>query len=166
MTIHPLRPEAEGFASIRRGIQGAGRATAVRVSCAGYAGGYRVAEANFLTKMHVGVAAGHSGGRRGSRLDSPDWKDAQACSRPAPERLRRKADRPQEAPGRQASEWPAFGAAVSVAVLEGKDRAGAAEEPLTPPRGRIATAPRPGNLLGRAPCLPAPTDSLLRTDPR
>src|SRR6266566_5203833 len=97
-TVHPSRPEAEGLASVGRGIQDTGRpwpfASAARVA------------------------------REDPELLEPifQWR----CLLAVPKRPRRKADRPQEAPERQASErlaseWPAFEAALSVAVLEGKD---------------------------------------------
>src|SRR5258708_645827 len=109
MRIHRSRPEAEVWASVDR------EAAAVRVSRACCAAGYRSAGANFSTKKHVGAAAGRSGGPQRSRCDSPDWKDA--CSPPAPARLRPTADLPQEAPEQQASEWPPL--AATGPALEG-----------------------------------------------
>src|SRR5262249_19443258 len=69
------------------------------------------------------------------------------------------ADRPQQAPERQALVWSSFGAAASVAAPCRGESADAAEEPSIPPRERTASGLRPENLLenppGRAPRSPA-----------
>src|SRR5258708_1456156 len=150
----PLNSLAEK--GVFRFAQNASRACTapdIHISRACCAAGYRAAGANFSTKMHVGAAPGRSGGPRRSRFDLPDLSDVQACQPPVGRR--RKADRAQEAPERQASAWSALGAAVSAAALDGGDRARAAEEPVTLPPGRTATAPHPENPLGGRPCSPA-----------